>query len=138
MARGVPARQQEILQKLVTLPFSPSFPERAERFCDCQQQAPYTVHLLPRKSFSLHQNTKTKLSPLSFKVANCDLKERAAFIISTLCLPRAQSRGAYVPYACLPTVALRVGWVPFFITNTSQNNGRLTGFSEVLATLKKV
>jgi hypothetical protein len=25
--------------------------------------------------------------------------------------------GAYVPYACLDTVALRVGWVPFFITN---------------------
>ena len=117
MARGVPARQQEILQKLVSLPFSSSFPERAERFCDCRRQAPCTLFLLPRKNLSLHQNTKTNLSPLSFKVANCDLKERAAFIISTLCLPRAQSRVAYVPYACLPTVALRVGWVPFFITS---------------------
>jgi len=65
MASGVlPARQQGILQALVFFPVSAALQECAGGFCDCRQQPPCTLDILPPKGFSLHPKAKLNLQPL--------------------------------------------------------------------------
>jgi hypothetical protein len=65
MASGVlPARQQGILQTLVSLPISAALQECANGFCNCWQQPLCALDILSPKGFSLHQITKLNLQPL--------------------------------------------------------------------------